>query len=359
MISKFNMHYFNKKYILFLFLSLNLIFFSTIKVQANSFEINNIEISKPFENNFNKRTVIDKGFKEAFLELVSSLIKSDDQTKIKNVKLNEIKSMIDSFSIKEEKFINQTYYVNLGVSFNKKKIFKFLEKKNIFPSQIIREDFLFIPIIIDENINNLTIFSDNQIYSDWNKKIKRHHLINYILPTEDIEDLELIKRKYNSIENYDFQEIIKKYFLDNCIVTLIFKDGQEIRILSKIILKDKVIIRNESFPKFNLNNEKKIETLIEKLKLSYEDVWKELNQINTSIKLTLTIKVDNQNSKKLLEFEKILSKLDLVNFYSIKKFDNENTFYEVIFNGTPINFINIMKDKNYVLDTQKKIWILK
>ena len=46
--------------------------------------------------------------------------------------------MIDSFSIKEEKFINQTYYVNLGVSFNKKKIFKFLEKKNIFPSQIIR-----------------------------------------------------------------------------------------------------------------------------------------------------------------------------------------------------------------------------
>ena len=104
-------------------------------------------------------------------------------------------------------------------------------------------------------------------------------MINYILPTEDIEDLELIKRKYNSIENYDFQEIIKKYFLDNCIVTLIFKDGQEIRILSKIILKDKVIIRNESFPKFNLNNEKKIETLIEKLKLSYEDVWKELNQI--------------------------------------------------------------------------------
>ena len=133
MISKFNMHYFNKKFIFFLFLSLNLIFFSTTKVQANSFEINNIEISKPFENNFNKRTVIDKVIKEAFLELVSSLIKSDDQTKIKNVKLNEIKSMIDSFSIKEEKFINQTYYVNLGVSFNKKKIFKFLEKKNIFP----------------------------------------------------------------------------------------------------------------------------------------------------------------------------------------------------------------------------------
>ena len=60
------MHYFNKKYILFLFLSLNLIFFPQLKVQANSFEINNIEISKPFENNFNKRTVIDKGSKKPF-----------------------------------------------------------------------------------------------------------------------------------------------------------------------------------------------------------------------------------------------------------------------------------------------------
>ena len=63
-----------------------------------------------------------------FFELLNVLIRSDDQ-KINNVKLNEIKVMIDSFSIKEEKFIDQTYYVNLGVSFNKKKIFKLFRKK--------------------------------------------------------------------------------------------------------------------------------------------------------------------------------------------------------------------------------------
>ena len=42
--------------------------------------------------------------------------------------------MIESFTIKEEKFINEIYYLNLGVSFNKKQILKFLELKNIFPS---------------------------------------------------------------------------------------------------------------------------------------------------------------------------------------------------------------------------------
>ena len=86
----------------------------------------NIEISKPFEINFDKNEVIDKGFKEAFFELVSLIVNSSDTKKINQVKLNEIKGMVESFSIKEEKFINEIYYVNLGVSFNKKKVFNFL-----------------------------------------------------------------------------------------------------------------------------------------------------------------------------------------------------------------------------------------
>ena len=101
----------------FLFvLSLIIFFFSTTKVFGKSFNIDNIEISKPFEINFDKNEVIDKGFKEAFFELVSLIVNSSDTKKINQVKLNEIKGMVESFSIKEEKFINEIYYVNLGVS---------------------------------------------------------------------------------------------------------------------------------------------------------------------------------------------------------------------------------------------------
>ena len=156
------MHYFKNLYIFFSILSVIIFFFSTTKVEAKAFEINNIEISKPFENNFNKNTIIDVGFKKAFFELLNTLIKSSDLENINNVNLNQIKSMIRSFSIQEEKFIDQTYYVNLGVSFNKKRIFEYLEKKNIFPSQINKKKFLFIPILIDEKITDLTIFSNNQ-----------------------------------------------------------------------------------------------------------------------------------------------------------------------------------------------------
>ncbi len=353
------MHNLNKLYILLIFLSLNLFFFSTSNAYSKSFKINDIEVSKPFENKFNKNLVIDMGFNKAFFELMNSLIKSNDVSKVEKIKLNEIKTMIDSFSIKEEKFIDQTYFVNLGVSFNKKKIFSYLEQKNIFPSQIIKKDFLFIPIIIDENINELEIFSNNLIYNNWNKISEKYHLINYVLPTEDIEDLEIIKKNYDSIENYDFKKIIEKYLIDNCIITLIFKDGKKIRILSKIITKDKVVIKNKTFPEFNLKDKNKIEDLIKNLKLTFEDTWKEYNQINTSIKLPILIRVKNDDPNKLIQFEKTLEQLNLISFYLIKKFDRDYSFYEIVFNGTSINFINMMREYDYKFNTEKKIWTLK
>ena len=124
------MYYKKLLYIFFLVLLLNLSFFSTNKVNGKAFLIEEIEISEKLENNFNKSNLINKGFEKAFKELMSKLIKSTDLDKTKSIKLSKIKSMIDTFSIKEEKFINNDYNLNLGVSFNKKKIFKFLDSKN-------------------------------------------------------------------------------------------------------------------------------------------------------------------------------------------------------------------------------------
>ena len=350
------MHYIRSLYIFFSILALIIFFFSTKEVKAKSFEINNIEISIPFENNFDKNNVIDTGFKKAFFQLIYSLTKSSDHKKIRSIQLNEIKSMIETFSVQEEKFIDQVYYVNLGVSFNKKKIFNYLEKKNIFPSQIIKEKFLFIPVIIDENINDLIVFSNNPIYNNWNDAESRYALINYLLPTEDLEDLNLIKKNLENIENYNFSEITKKYSLDNYIISLVFKSENKIRVLSKIYNNKNEIIKNDTFLNIDLTKEKDLSNFIKDLKNSFEDNWKKLNEINTSIKLPILIKFKNNDTKKSMQFETILNDIELVNDFFIKRFDKEFIFYEILFNGTVQNFINIMQNKDYNLNTQKKVW---
>jgi hypothetical protein len=346
-------------YIFFLALALNLSFFSTVKANAKAFFIDEIKISEKLENNFNKDILINKGFKKAFKKLMGKLIQSKDLDKVKSINLKKIKSMIDTFSIKEETFIKKTYNLNLGVSFNKKKVFNYLESKNIFPSQIIKEKFLFIPVIVDQSSTDLLVYSNNPIYRNWKKEDKGDYLIEYILPTEDLEDLNLIKKNYSDLENYDFEEIIKKYFLDNSIIALIFKDQNQIKILSKINIKDKKVIKSNSFNNIKLNNSEDINKLVDNLKIIYEDFWKENNLINTSIKLPLLIKVDNKNFNLSEKFEITLNKIDLISNYSISKFNKDFIYYEVIFNGTTKNFINLMKDQNYNFDTQKKTWILK
>ena len=133
-------------YNFFLFLALINIFFSTGKSYAKTFSINDIEISTPFEINFNKNEIINEGFVEAFNELIYSIVQSKDQLKLKNTSINQIKGMIETFSIKEEKFIDEIYYLALDVSFNKKNIFDLLESKNIFPSLSSKKNFLFFSL---------------------------------------------------------------------------------------------------------------------------------------------------------------------------------------------------------------------
>ena len=76
-------------YNFFIVLSLIIFFFSTTKVFGKSFNIDDIEISKSFEINFDKNEVIDKGFKDAFFELVSLIVNSSDKDKINQVKLTK------------------------------------------------------------------------------------------------------------------------------------------------------------------------------------------------------------------------------------------------------------------------------
>ena len=351
------MYYQKHLYIFFLILALSLSFFSTSK--AKEFFINDIEIKEKLENDFNKENLINKGFQEAFTELITKLVQSKNLNEVKSDNLNQIKSMIETFTIEEEKFINKTYNLKIGVLFNKKKIFEYLSSKNVFPSEIKEEDFLFFPILLDQANDDILIYSNNSFYDNWNSVDNKNYLVNYILPTEDLEDLNLISKNYSEIENYNFENIIEKYSMQNSIVAIFFKDKKEIKVLSKINIKNKKVIKSNSFNNINLKDESELKKIIYELKIIYEDFWKEQNIINTSIKLPILIQLDAKNYDLSSKFEEILNEMDLVNNYSIISFNKDFIIYELIFNGTRKNFINIMQEQNFNFDTQNKVWILK
>jgi len=358
---RLNIKLFNFKriYIHFFFLALLNIFFSTENIQAKTFSINDIEISTPFEINFDKNKIINEGFSEAFDRLILSIVQTKDLKKLSKTSLSLIKGMIETFSIKEEKFINEVYYLSLNVSFNKKKILNLMEKKNIFPSLPVEKNIFFLPIIVDKNKDEILIFSESYIFNNWNSNIQKYHLLNYILPTEDLEDFNLIKRNSKNLESYNFKEIIQKYNLEEYIISFIFKGNNEIKVLNKINFNQKEDLKNVSFQNLNIDNNQEADKLIESLKGVYENYCKSKNEINTSVKISLTISINNIDNLKISKFEETLNNTDLIYDFYIYKFDNKNTLYKIIFNGSPDHFLKIMKDKNYKFDIQKQIWVMK
>lgn len=355
----FKLFSYKKIYIHFCIVAFINIFFSTGNIYAKTLIVNDIEISTPFEINFDKNKIIDEGFIQAFDQLILSIVQTKNQKKMEKTSLKLIKGMIETFSIKEEKFINEIYHLTLNVSFNKKKLFNLLESKNIFPSLPSKKSVFFIPIILDENKDEILMFSENNLYNKWNSNTKNYHLLRYILPTEDLEDFNLIKKNLKNLENYNFKEIIQKYNLEDFIITIIFKNNKEIRVLNKINFNQKLDIKNSYFKNINLNDDKEIEKFTENLKSLFENYWKSKNEINTSVKLPLTISIDNHNNSKVTEFEFMLANIDLIYDFNIYKFNNKSNIYKIIFNGSPDYFLAIMKDKNYEFDTQSQIWRLK
>lgn len=345
-------------YNLFLFLALLNIFFSTENSVAKTFSIKEIEISSPFNASFDKNKIINRGFVEAYEELILTIAQSKDQKKLQNSSTKEVKSLVETFSIVQESFIDEIYNLTLNVEFNKKSFFELLEKKNVFPSSIIQKDLIFFPIEVDEEKNEIFLFSESQLFKNWNFKKEKYHQLNYILPNEDIDDYNLIKKNINNLEDFDFREISKKYNFEDFIIMIVFKNNQEIRVLNQIVFNKNQNLKNFKFKNINLENLEDLKKFIDKQKTVFEDYWKLKNIINTSIKLDLTISVDNSNIIKIDQFEETLSSIELVNKFNIFKFDNKKNIYKVIFNGTRDQFLNVMKDYDYFFEIKNKIWVL-
>ena len=348
-----------KVYIFFISFVLFIIIFSTTYLYANTFRVSDIEISSPFELNFKKSSVIDEGFHISFSNLLSMVTTSGDKSKIKNISIKDIKSMIDSFTISDEKFINNEYFAKLETTFNKKKFLKFLEKKNVFPSIPIRNKVLLVPILVDTKTNNAYLFNNNIFYDRWNDIKKNYQLLDYLLPSEDLEDLNKLQEMSDSVETYDFMNLITKYDLKDYIISIIFKNEDEVKILSKINLNNSLKIKNQKYYEIDLTDEKDFNMILENVKNLYEDEWKKNNEINTSIKLPLTISINSKDYKKIISLEEALTNNDLISNFYILNFNNKNTQYRIVYNGSPKTFLNNMVNKNFDLSMENNVWMVK
>ena len=349
----------NSLYFFFLLLILVFIKFSTVKVYGDNYTVKNINIKEEYNTNFNKSQVINKGFEEAFKTLIYRIVENKDKNLFKDIPKNKIRSLIDNFSITNEKFVNNNYEVDFEVKFDKKKLFSFIRSKNVISSVPENTEVLIIPILIDTQSNELEYFNQNYFYNNWNKKNKKYFLLNYNLPDENIENFRLFQKIKNNLENDDLSEITDRYNFENILIVTFYKNKSNLKIFSKI-----------SFSNFNFNfnvnqniidyeDNQIIDKIILNLKHIYEDKWKLINKINTSIAIPIKISVKNSNYLITDKLENLLNQSDFVYEYKIEKINSKEIIYRIIYNSNPDRFINSLKANGIDINSSSDIWKIK
>ena len=354
-----NISFLNLKRAYIIFFSTVLFFnFSSTELKSSIFSVNDIEITEPFELNFKKEKVVDKAFIEAFKRLMKMTVISSEEIKLSRIKNNEIKNLIDSFKIKDERFIKNYYSAKFDVNFNKQNTLLFFEKKNIFPSLPKKKSIFILPILIDTTNTTVNLFNQNPFFFKWLDGTSKHFLLDYILPTEDIDIINTLNQNIENLENYNYSNIINKYNVKDFIVCLIFQDNDKIKVLSKITINNNEKIQNNIYNNINLDNENELTSLIISIKNNYEDNWKKINQINRSVKLPLNISVDANDYQKNKLFKDFLNNTEFVSNFFIKDFNNKKINYRIIFNGSPARFLDLCNKNNILIDTTNQIWQL-
>ena len=355
---------FKKKYYSYLYIFLLIIVFffnefSTNSALSKNYNVSDVKVEEIYDINFKKSKVVDKAFKQAFKILIYKLIENKDRSKIKNISLKDKKSLIENFSISDEKFINNKYIGQFNVQFNKRKILNYLNYKGIIPSSPNEIEIFILPILIDTNLNELFYLNQNIFYNKWNLNPKNYHLIKYVLPNEDIEDYYIIKKNINNIENYNFKEITKKYNLQNEIILIILKYTSQLRVFCKIKFGKKDLLSNNIYNLDNIEDEEEINKIISNIKDDLEDKWKSVNKINTSIALPIKLSINAANTMFSEKLENKLSSIDLISNFKIEMFNNKEIIYKIIFNGNPNKLLDIMSLYGFKIDTSKEIWKVK
>ena len=191
------------------------------------------------------------------------------------------------------------------------------------------------------------------------KKFNGIKIESNLLNNEDLKTIKSFQCIVLEDLTLEIDRLVKKYDIKDHIILIVYKTKNEVKILSKINLDNSTKLVNKTYSEINLQNEINIEKLIIDLKDDYENQWKKNNEINTSIKLPITISLDSKDYKRISKIKNVLANMDLISEFYTLKFDNQNFQIRIIYNGSPKLFLSDMRKQNFDLVMTDNVWVVK
>jgi hypothetical protein len=331
-----------------------LISFSKSFSEENIFTVDNVKVEGKIDLNFSRDKFINKAFSKSFEELMAKIILSSDLEKMKNIRLDKIKNLINSFQIVEEKFQAEEYKAIFKISYNDKKVKNFLNKKNISFSQPKEISAVFFPVLFLND--DFQYFENNYFYNNWTSVKIKNEVINFILPLEDIDNISKIKEMRNRIEDLDVGNFVQQYNISNYIFALMNYDNNKLNVHIKTNFNNDKISKNISYDLLDINDKNKLNSILKDLKMQVTDIWKEANIVNLLMPLSIRVKFKQKNINDLTKLKNCFYKINIIDNFELEEFNINHSIFKIYYFGNPKRLSNELSKFNYKLRDDPGYW---
>ncbi|MDB3858078.1 DUF2066 domain-containing protein [Pelagibacteraceae bacterium] len=338
--------------------SILIILFKTGNVLSdnNIFNVNNIEINKEISKN--KEKLVNTAFQKAFDQLINRLLLKEDHIKLVDTDLREIKNLISYYQIINQDNNNaNTNTMKINVFFDKDRMHNFFYNRNILYSDIVNTEVVLFPLLKKDD--QYFIYTKNYFYENWNEK-KLNNLIQYVLPGENIENIEKINKNKNNIFELEISDFFKEYEVDNIafINIEIKKFSAEIFLSTRI--SGKKINKNLSIEnKKNLLEEDFYNSIILEINNIIGDLIKSQNLIDVRTPSFLNVEIKLNDKSNLIEFNNRLKKIDLIDNFYVQQLNKDYVLVKIKYLGKINKIIKKLDDQNISLKLIAGQWQLK
>tara|TARA_B100000427_G_C15449554_1_gene568952 strand:+ start:8 stop:1060 length:1053 start_codon:yes stop_codon:yes gene_type:complete len=306
------------KIIFFIFIIVFLFRTGNVFSVSDIFYVDNITVNN--NKNLSKEELLNKAFKTGFEKLIRKILLKKDHETVLKTRLKDVKKMVSSYEIKNNEDLNKTNDLAFNLLFDRERMNNFFYSKGISYSDIPKTSLLLFPVLIENN--NFYLFSDNYFFTKWNiedRKTSINEFVDYILPIENLEDIQFIKDNKNKLESVRISEFLSNYDVENYIFLIIKPSEKKTDIFLKGVFSGKEVIKNFVINTDIQDKELRFAKVIERTKQEINEIWKSQNLIDIRVPSFLNIVLDIKSQNDLLKIQMELQQIELIeNFYVLE-----------------------------------------
>ena len=335
------------------------IFLKTGNVLSNEdiFHVNNIELIK--KTNISSEEMANRAIKKGFEQLKKKILLNKDLKKLSDLSLSQIKELVSFYQVQSinEDLIKQNT-VKYNISFDKEKLHILFYNKNIAYSEILNKEIFLLPIFLQDE--KIYIYNNNYFYENWNLDYESK-LIEFILPLENIEILQTINSNKDNLLDLNLKDMFPEYKNKNLAAIIIEDTNSKLeKIFIKTIIMGKNIDKNIQVKRLENSQQNEFyQKIINEINTELISLVKSQNLIDVKTPSFLNTKFLNSKNYNLVELNKRIEKIDLIDRVFVQEFNNDYVMLKIKYLGKLDKVIQQLKEQSIILELIGDEWRIK